>query len=502
MKQKILLLLALIAISANADVRAQHRNDQPLSISRPVQLANSTWPIFHANTRATAVSPNHGPGDVQTAQTVPALTNRRRRRPNVSPWTVMAEPYPDGSQAVITSPNNGLAKYLIENDSLKPVSFLPLDRRFLDFDWGILLLNNGLGVATEQKHNRFVIFGDSYDSPEALLEIKARIPIDKHRYGKISAHFSLAPDGHLIALTDANKLIAVDLTRQIAIASFDLPPESGTSFHNSFPIDKTGRIYLSTQTLMAAIDWNGENFELSWTATYDMRGPGCEDTSVNQSLAREVIAVARGELCTGSGTTPTLIGDAKTGVVVIVDGHAPQNNLVAFWRDTPPTDWQALSDPVRPEQHLHPQVAGVFALPLSTPEGDGYTAENSPAALGNAFVVAQWAGFNPDRNPPKGVQRVDWNPAKRHFELIWTNPTIHFNGVPTIACTEGRCRTYGMGRYGRDYKYTSLDFETGEESGRINLGRQQDVLDQGNNHAVAADGSIVYSGQFAMVRVK
>lgn len=253
---------------------------------------------------------------------------------------------------------------------------------------------------------------------------------------------------------------------------------------------------------MAAIDWNNQDFKLAWTAAYDMRGPGCEDTPVNQSARSEVIAVARGERCTGSGTTATLIGDPETGVIVIVDGHAPQNNLVAFWRDTPPLDWQALTDPVRPNQRLHSQVAGVFSLPFSTPEGDGYTAENSPAALGNAVVITQWAGFRPNRNPPKGVQRVDWNPVKRHFELIWTNPDIHFNGVPTIACAAGLCHTYGMGRYGRNYEYTSLDFETGKESGRINLGRQPDVLDQGNSHAIAADGSIVYSGQFAMVRVK
>lgn len=501
MKRNILLLLVLVIIVAYADVQAQP-NDQSSTISEPVQLASSTWPIFHANTNATAVSPNYGPGDVQAAQTLPALTNRRRGRPNVSPWTVMAEPYPDGSQAVITSPNNGLAKYLIENDTLEPVSFLPLDRQFLDFDWGILLLNHGLGVSTEQKHNRFVIFGDAHNSPHAPLEIKARIPINENQYGQISGHFSLAPEGHLIALTNINKLIAVDLTRQTVIASFDLPPESGTSLHNSFPIDETGRIYLSTQTLMVAIDWNGQDFALAWAAPYDMRGPGCENAFVNQSVADEAIAVARGERCTGSGTTPTLIGNSETGVVVIVDGHAPQNNLVAFWRDTPPPDWQPLADPARPEQRLDPQVAGVFTLPFSTPEGDGHTAENSPAALDNALVIAQWAGFRPSRNPPKGVQRVDWNPDQRDFELIWANPDIHFNGVPTIACAQGLCRTYGMGRYGRNYEYTSLDFETGQASGRINLGRRQNVLDQGNNHAVAADGSIVYSGQFAMVRVK
>ena len=499
--KKLLFLLVLIVLSTGTVVCAQSNSAQ--TITNPVQLANSTWPIFHANANATAASPNSGPGDVQTAQTVPALTNRPRQRPNVSPWTVMAEPYADGSQAVITTPNNGLAKYLLKDGILEPVDFLPLDRKFFDFDWSILLLNNRLGVATEQKHNRFVLFGDANSSPQAQLEVKSRITIDESRYGKISSHFSLAPDGHLIALTRANQLIAIDLVRQTVVASTDLPVASGISFHNSFPIDDTGRIYLSTQTLMAAIDWNGETFQSAWTAPYDMRGPGCEARPTNLSAREEVLAVARGELCTGSGTTPTLIGDRSTGVVVIVDGHAPQNNLVAFWRDQPPADWQPLDDLTRAGQRLSPHVAGVLALPLSTPEGDGYTAENSPAVLGNAIVVAQWEGFRPKRNAPRGVQRVDWNPALRQFELVWANPDIHFNGVPTIACTASRlCRTYGMGRYRRDYEYTSLDLATGVETGRVSLGRQQDVLDQGNNHAVAADGSIVYSGRFAMMRVE
>lgn len=499
--KKVLFSLTLIALTTGISVCAQS-NDVRV-VSNPVRLANSTWPIFHANTNATAASPNRGPGDIQSAQIVSALTDQSRRRPNVSPWTVVAEPYPDGSQAVITTPNDGLAKYLLTDGTIEPVDFLSLDRQFFDFDWGILLLNNRLGIATEQKNNQFILFGDASNNPQSSLEVKARILIDESRYGKISAHFSLAPDGHLIALTDANLLIAIDLTRQSVIASTELPAGSGNSFHNSFPIDETGRIYLSAQTLMAAIDWNGQTFQMAWTAAYDMRGPGCEDKPNRLSAREEAIAVARGELCTGSGTTPTLLGDRNTGVVVIVDGHAPRNNLVAFWRDQPPANWQALSNPVHPDQRLNSQVAGVLALPLSTPEGDGYTAENSPAALGNAIIVAQWAGFRPRLDSPRGVQRVDWNPFTQQLELIWTNPEIHFNGVPTIACTESNlCRTYGMGRYGRTYEYTSLDLATGVETGRVNLGRQQNVLDQGNNHAVAADGSIIYSGRFSMVRVE
>lgn len=463
------------------------------------RLAASTWPVYHGDLGATASSRTRGPGVVRQVQTVDALTARRLRRPWVSPWALMAEPYADGSQAVITTPNDGVAKYLIHGDRFEAVDFLDLDRRDRDFDWGIVLLAGHLGVVTERKHNRFVVFGDARPGPRSPLEVKARIPIDERRYGALTAHHSLAPSGHLIALTSADRLIAVDLRRGAVVASFDLPTGGGFSYHNSFPIDERGRIFLSTQAQMIAVDWDGRRFQTAWTAAYDMRGPGCEGTPPAQSRLRERLAVMRGRPCTGTGTTPTILG-ARDGVVVIVDGHAPRNNLVAFWQSAPPPGWRPVE---RGGRRLDRQVAGVLALPYSTPQGDGFTAENSPAALGNGVVIAQWAGFRPARDAPRGVQRVDWNPRRRALELAWAAPDVHFNGVPTIACDRGRsCQTYGMG-WDRDaYAYTSLDFETGAVTGRVRMAPDRAVLDQGNGHAVAEDGSIVYSGRYSVVRVR
>ncbi len=492
------------ALVATCFVAASLAFGQTRYSTTSLTLADSDWPIFHANTRATASSPDRGPGPVSRAASVAAQTAKRlKRRPNVSPWTVLAAPYADGSQAVLTTPNDGVAKYVLAEGELRAVDFLPLERRFLDFDWGIVLLSNGLAVVTEQKQDRFLLIGDAQPGPNAPLAIKAAIPIDRERYGQLSAHFTLAPDGHLIALTAANRLIAVDLERRVVVATFELPSDNGTTFHNSFPIDAAGRLYLSTQTQMAAIDWTGHEFVPAWMSTYDMRGPGCERSDPAPSKREEVIAVARGKTCTGSGTTPTLLGSQDDGVVVIVDGHAPQNNLVAFWRGTPPRDWTALADPNKPGARLDRRVAGFMPLPHSSPVGDGFTAENSPAALGFGVVVAQWAGFRPGRKAPRGVQRVDWQPDERRLQLIWANPDVHFNGVPTIACSApADCHAYGMGRYGARYRYTSVDFATGAETGSIDLGRSDKVLDQGNNHAVAADGSIIYAGRSRLVNVR
>jgi hypothetical protein len=486
---------------------------EPASASdyRSPGLAQSNWPIYHANSHATASSPGAGPGDARVASSVPSLTqpgfgraNARRNRPSVSPWTVMAEPYRDGSQAAITTPRDGVAKYLLTGDRFEPVSFLRLDRGRLHFDWGILLLNDGAALVTERKNDRFVLVGDARPGdPRSPLAVRGTIDVPSRRYGELTSHFSLAPDGTLIALTQSGVLVAIDIAARRIIAAHHLPEGAGISWHNSFPIDRTGRLYMTSQNQLIAIDWRSGGFSMAWSAAYDMRGPGCEHVSLERSRWREILAVARGERCTGSGTTPTLLGGPEDGVLVIVEGHAPRNNLVAFWRGEPPADWAALADPNNPGARLDRRVAGVLPLPLSTPEGNGFTAENSPAALGNGIVIAQWAGFSPGPDAPRGLQRVDWDAQTRRLVLRWANPTVHVNGVPTIACANpSMCRVYGQGRYGAHFRYVSVDFETGAVTGMVDLGSNDDVVDQGNGHAVANDGSIVFSGRYRMIRVR
>ena len=487
--------------SAEGEVRIDRATAAALENPR---LAASNWPIYHGNRNSTGASPRIGPGAVSQAETVDGLTSRRIRPAAVSPWTLAGERYRDGSQPIFTSPMDGVGKYLIQDGRLEQVDFLKLQRGLIDFDWALLVLAGNLAVVTEQKRDRFTIVGDARPGdPRSPLEVKKRIPVDRETYGQLTAHHSLAPSGHLIALTDDSKLLAVDLAAGRVAAAFDLSQVGGYNYHNSFPIDDGGRIYLAAQQEVIAVDWDGRSFDLAWKAAYDMRGPGCEDTPEDRPFREEAMAVSRGEPCTGSGTTPTLLG-GREDVLVLVDGHSPANNLLAFWRDRPPAGWQPLDDPTGRTDKLDPRVAGVIALPHSTPDGDGFTAENSPAALDFGVFIAQWAGLDPKARSPRGVQRVDWNPATRSFALKWANPNVQVNGVPLVACASERrdCHAYGMGRYGREYVYTSIDWETGRITGRVPLGSDDAVLDQGNGNAVADDGSILYHGRHKIVRVR
>lgn len=464
-------------------------------------LAPSSWPIYHANTYATASVLTTAIVAPDRFETVDNLTDRRLRPGSVSPWTVLRPPTPDGDQIVLTTPNEGVAKYAIVGGRLRGVDFLGLERRRLGFDWGVLLLADGSALVTERQHNRFAVVGDRDPSNPTTspLAVLRRIPVDRARHGELTAHFTLAFDGRVLALTEKPMLLALDLAQGRVVAEHALDG-LGMAIHNSFPVDERGRIYLVGQRALVAIDWTGGRFREAWRAPYGMRGPGFENVPEDRGRFTEALAVARGDPGTGSGTTPTLLGTPDTGVVVVVDGHAPRNNLVAFWRDRIPDGWQ-LPDPNNPGRTLDRRVAGVLALPHSTPEGDGHTAENSPAVWGNAIVVAQWAGFSPGRHPPRGVQRVDWDPEARTLRLVWANPDVHLNGVPTIARGPNGPCVVGMGREHGRYVYSILDLETGTRLTHLDLGDSDAVLDQGNNHVVAADGSILFGGRRSLVRV-
>lgn len=498
------LIVAMFLLVLRAGVVMAQNVDVPPGIERePPQnphLSPSTWPIYHANNYASASVLNTPPVDPTAFQVVDNLTHRRFGRGNVSPWTVLRPQARDGSQVVLTTPVNGVGKYVIEQGRLHAVDFLPLERRFLDFDWGIVLLADGSALVTEKQHHRFALVSDDASHTWSPLRVIRRIPIDPERFGRLTAHFTVGYDGTVFALTEKPALLAINLNTGQVVATLDLGQEKRLATHNSFPIDERGRMYFVGQSAMFAVDWKQSALRLAWMAPYNMRGPGFEDAQ-DRSKRRDVIGVARGETGTGSGTTPSLIGDPRSGVVAVVDGHSPRNHLVAFWRDEIPPDWRPLTHPSQPEVTLDRRVAGVIALPHSTPDGEGHSAENSPAVLGNAVVIAQWAGFRPDATPPKRLQRVDWKASERRFDLVWANPDVHLNGVPTIARGPTGPRVVGMGRENGRYVYSIVDFTTGELSRRIDLGTDDAVLDQGNNHVIAADGSIIYGGKSCMVRL-
>lgn len=474
------LLLTLAGSGAEAT-----RLDAPVN----EHLADSTWPLFHRNGYAQAA------GRLDAVDAADALGFQRLDNPEggTAPWTVVAAPYADGSQAVISNTQYGVIKWLIDGETFEQVSYVRLPRGRFDYDWNVAALATGEIIVTSIKDNRFYLLQDEQaDCPTCELVISRQFDIPP-AVGEITIHFSISYDGHILVLMEDSKIAAISLATGEVVAVHSLGTGgSGYSYHNAFANDETGRIFVSSQQGVTALDWNGHTFSMAWEAQYDFRGPGCREPRRTSRL-RERIRTIRGKTCTGTGTTPTLLGSPENGVVLMVDGHAPQNHLVAFWRGDIPRGWAGL-------RQQDPRLAGRIALPYSTPEGEGHTAENSPAVLGNAVFIAQWAGFRPDCSPPKGVQRVDWNPIRRRFELIWANGDVHFNGIPTASSITGL--VYGTGRGdGCTYAYRGIDIGTGAIRLDLPMSEDDGYTDQGNQQAIANDGSIIVGVKQGTLRI-
>lgn len=452
-------------------------------------LGDSPWPIFHRNAYAQASTPLRGPepGDTFTVDVLHTDIG------GPSPWTLLSESYADGTRVIWGGTTTHVFKAVARGDQFELVDSYRIDRNRFSFHWNLAILKGNKVIVADRGRNRYYKFADADPKDwrskivlEDTFEIPESIPGS-------AGHFSLSYDGWIIFVTDAGYVVAVssDFSQY---RSLKLPQDGKeTNFHNTYALDETGGIFIATTSRMLRVDWRDTEFSLAWDIPYDFRGPGCERVN-RRRPAREFLAVARGEPCTGSGTTPTLVGSGRDDkLVVVADGHSPSNHLVAFWRDTIPADWQGIAGYDR-------QVAGIATIPYSTPDGDGFTAENSPTAWGYDIAIAQYNGFKPGCNPVKGVQKFRWNPQTRSLDLVWATDQINFNNVLTYS--EGSNLVYGSGRRECIYYFWGLNWNTGDVELEISLGDSRDYLDQGNQVTIGEDRTVFFGSATGLVRIR
>jgi hypothetical protein len=126
--------------------------------------------------------------------------------------------------------------------------------------------------------------------------------------------------------------------------------------------------------------------------------------------------------------------------------------------------------------------------------------ENSVVAQGYGMAVAQWNGFFPGCSTRKGVDRVTWNPTTNKMSVTWRNTGVNLNGVLTYS--GGTDLVYGTGKEGCTYYYYGLDWKTGAVKLRVRLGTSSQFLDQGNQHTINDDGSIIFGTDQGIVRIR
>jgi hypothetical protein len=172
--------------------------------------------------------------------------------------------------------------------------------------------------------------------------------------------------------------------------------------------------------------------------------------------------------------------------VAITDGQALMN-LVLFWRDGVPEDWEPIAS--GKDRRIACEVPVDF--------GTGATeaiSEQSVAVRDYSAVIVNNLLTDPTINPPSmsalgalaqnlvsaleggipakapfGLERIDWDPETRTCSIVWVNATVSVpNGIPSIS--EGSGLVYGAGQRNGQWGLEGLDFDTGESRVWIEAG--------------------------------
>jgi hypothetical protein len=262
---------------------------------------------------------------------------------------------------------------------------------------------------------------------------------------------------------------------------------------NAFAIDEEGGIYIASQQHMHKVIWTGSELSVegkdgAWTAEY-MNSWG-----------------------QGTGATPSLMGFGDEDQFVVITDGEYQMNVVLFWRNGIPADWQSL--PGAPDR----RIAGMAPVTMDDPGLTEIQSEQSVVVAGYGALVVNniprnipWylpkqagsllismLGSNP-AHQPYGVQKFAWDPVKRHFASAWVNSDISSPScVPLVSV--GSNRVYLVGARDNQWTLEALDWASGAEDFHYVIGDQRyNVLFSGT--ALDEAGRIHYGTPWGRVRL-
>ncbi|WP_261951187.1 hypothetical protein [Streptomyces nigrescens] len=208
---------------------------------------------------------------------------------------------------------------------------------------------------------------------------------------------------------------------------------AGEEIQNSFSAAEDGVSVVSDHALYSLRADAGGTPRIQWRRTYD-RGTGGKPGSVNQ----------------GSGTTPTLLGDAAHPYVAITDNADDRMNVLVYRRTGPDAGRLVCKVPV-------------FAAGAST-------TDNSLIGYGNSLVVENNYGYENvtslvlGRSVVGGITRVDIRPDGSGCDTVWESAERSPSTVAKLSTANGLLYHYTKdpNRLGIDAWYlTAIDFRTG-----------------------------------------
>jgi hypothetical protein len=276
----------------------------------------------------------------------------------------------------------------------------------------------------------------------------------------------------------------------------DMLPIPGEAVDNSIALDNTG-IYLVTSKRMLKAAWNGKKLSIDekdggWSAGYNNMDPK--------------VAIEKGAISRGSGTTPALMGfgDDDDKLVIIADADEKGTNLVAYWRDEIPADFKQKPGTVSR------RIADQISIKISF-----LTIEPSPNVLGYDVAVLNTSYPEPvkanpwgnallsglTRKPPLGIERFTWNPKENRFERSWTNYQIDNSDIGVGVISVPNRMLYTVHRDAGKGVLVGLDWDTGIIKATWRMPTDSAVWGSyGNIISFAEDGDMLAGGLFGIKR--
>jgi hypothetical protein len=301
-------------------------------------------------------------------------------------------------------------------------------------------------------------------------------------------------DGYLVAAATGGLFV---MDRDLTVQDRILFP--GEHVENSIAIDHQNGIYVVTSKQMHKLVWTGR--ELSQRA---------EDGAWVSPYATmpEGESYKMGALSIGSGTTPTLMGfgEDEDKLVIISDASREGANIVAFWREQIPDDFEqkagALSRRIADQQPIRISRATVEASPAVYGYGvvliNSTYPEPSPIsmdAIGNALM----SGIT--RKAPLGVQKFIWNARDDRFEESRLLPDIDNTDWMPPAISPASGMTYIANKREGINEYVGVDWETGEIKARWEFPDEGVIWNNwGGITTLLDDGDFLLGGFFAFKR--
>ena len=270
-------------------------------------------------------------------------------------------------------------------------------------------------------------------------------------------------DGTLIAVTLDGTVIAVD--RALTRARYQRLP--GERIWNSIAVDEQGGVYAVSEKRLHKLVWTGQGLSTraedgAWSEPYEV---GANDATLRGSR--------------GSGTTPTLLGlESDRDQFVLIADAANVNNLVLYWRDAIPEDWESIEGaPSRRIAGKAPVDFGRSDLADSYSEkpialGYGTVIANNRPSNGMALHLDNQLWLNDPSVVPRGVQKFAWDPDRRTFETVWVRPELSIPSSTPVIAAEGR-QLLGVTVHDGVWSLESLDWDSGVTRALYTLGASQ-----------------------------